>query len=315
MYHIISRGNYRSDVFEAVGAKKAFEECLFEACEKTGWRLHAYVVMSNHYHLALETPQANLVEGMKWLQSTYANRFNRFRSERGHVFQGRYNAIVVEDSRTLGAVGHYIHLNPVNAKMESVATLANYRYGSYRYLTRKAERPPALDGSSVLLAAGQLADSNAGWTCYEAYLTWLMENETARKALGFEKMCRGWALGSAEFKKDLARDLEEKAVRATPERETQELRELQWESLLRACLKKLAVDPALTVRSPKSADWKVAIAAHLRQVTTANLPWITEKLHAGSPQAMSRYVAECKHGRRKKAQKLMNRLQNVKGSV
>jgi len=58
MYHIISRGNYRSDVFEAVGAKKAFEECLFEACEKTGWRLHAYVVMSNHYHLALETPHA-----------------------------------------------------------------------------------------------------------------------------------------------------------------------------------------------------------------------------------------------------------------
>ena len=56
-----------------------------------------YVLMSNHYHLALETPEPNLVEGMRWLQSTFANRFNRFRGERGHVFQGRYNAILIED--------------------------------------------------------------------------------------------------------------------------------------------------------------------------------------------------------------------------
>lgn len=314
-YHVISRGNYRSDVFGTVGAKKAFEECLFEACQKTGWRLHAYVIMSNHYHLALETPRGNLVEGMRWLQSTYANRFNRFRSEQGHVFQGRYTAIVVEDERTLGSVGHYIHLNPVSARLVTVATLGNYRFGSYRYLTRKAERPCALDCNSVLSSAGQLVDNKAGWKCYEAYLTWLTENKAARKGLGFEKMCRGWALGSAEFKKDLARDLGEKFVRPIPERETQELRELQWESMLEACLKKLDVESAVAVRSPKGSDWKVAIAAHLRRETTATLPWITKRLQTGSPQALSRYVAECKHGHRRTAQKLMNRLQNVKGSV
>ena len=85
MYHVINRGNYRADVFETDGAKEAFEGCLYEACAKAGWKLHAFVVMRNHYHLALETPEANLVAGMKWLQSTYANRFNRFRNERGHV--------------------------------------------------------------------------------------------------------------------------------------------------------------------------------------------------------------------------------------
>ena len=67
-YHVINRGNYRADIFQTEGAKKAFEACLFEACAKSGWVLHAHVLMSNHYHLALETPGGNLVAGMHWLQ-------------------------------------------------------------------------------------------------------------------------------------------------------------------------------------------------------------------------------------------------------
>ena len=120
-YHIINRGNYRADVFANQGAAKAFETCLWEACEKTGWRLHAYVIMQNHYHLAVETPQPNLVEGMHWLQSTFATRFNRFRSENGHVFQGRYKAILVEPGPTLAYVANYIHLNPHRAGLLPVA--------------------------------------------------------------------------------------------------------------------------------------------------------------------------------------------------
>src|SRR5512147_1697273 len=89
-YHVINRGNYRADIFKTEGAKAAFEACLFEACEKSNWVLHAYVLMSNHYHLALETPDGNLVAGMQWLQATFANRFNKLRGERGHLFQGRY---------------------------------------------------------------------------------------------------------------------------------------------------------------------------------------------------------------------------------
>ena len=85
-YHVINRGNYRADIFQTEGARAAFEACLFEACEKSNWVLHAFVVMSNHYHLALETPDANLVAGMQWLQATFANRFNRLRGERGHLF-------------------------------------------------------------------------------------------------------------------------------------------------------------------------------------------------------------------------------------
>jgi REP element-mobilizing transposase RayT len=68
VYHVINRGNYRQAVFATDKTKQAFENCLFEACQRHGWRLHAFVVMSNHFHLALETPQGNLISGMQWLQ-------------------------------------------------------------------------------------------------------------------------------------------------------------------------------------------------------------------------------------------------------
>src|SRR5689334_9938924 len=95
VYHVISRGNYRAQVFKDEATKAAFVKCLDEVCEKAGWVVHAWCVMSNHYHVCLQTPRANLVEGMRWLQSTFAIRFNRLRDERGHLFQGRYKALPV----------------------------------------------------------------------------------------------------------------------------------------------------------------------------------------------------------------------------
>ena len=78
---------------------------LGQACEKTGWRIHAWVLMSNHYHLLAETPEANLVAGMKWLQATYTQRYNSRHSIFGHLFQGRYKALVVD-----GAAGNYLEV-------------------------------------------------------------------------------------------------------------------------------------------------------------------------------------------------------------
>lgn len=83
---MINRGNYRSFVFESDGSKRAFEVTLFEACERFGWRLHAYCLMGNHFHLCLSTPEGNLSAGMGWLQGTFAQRFNRFRKAVDHLF-------------------------------------------------------------------------------------------------------------------------------------------------------------------------------------------------------------------------------------
>lgn len=101
IYHVISRGNYRKDLFTQGKNGVAFEESLFEAVERCGWKLYAYVIMSNHYHLAVETPSPNLVAGMKWLQGTFATRFNRWHKEesKGSGLACQYNGSGLMDAR------------------------------------------------------------------------------------------------------------------------------------------------------------------------------------------------------------------------
>ena len=93
MYHVINRGNYRRDLFVNPDEAKAFLETVKETKGRMGWRVHAYALMRNHCHLAIETPEPNLAEGMHWLQGTWANRFNRFRRENGQLFQGRLKGV------------------------------------------------------------------------------------------------------------------------------------------------------------------------------------------------------------------------------
>jgi putative transposase len=127
VYHVINRGNYRQDLFINEGAHLAFERCLFEACEMCGWVLEGYCVMTNHFHLVIRTPEGNLVYGMKWLQSTFANRYHHYRKVHGKLFQGRYKSLIVEEGSYLGALLHYANLNPVRARIVDVAGLRDYR--------------------------------------------------------------------------------------------------------------------------------------------------------------------------------------------
>ena len=96
VYHVMARGNHGRPIFADDLDRKAWLNTLGQACEKTGWRIHAWVLMRNHYHLLVETPEANWVAGMKWLQGTYTQRYSSRDSVFGHSFQGRYQALVVE---------------------------------------------------------------------------------------------------------------------------------------------------------------------------------------------------------------------------
>ena len=209
VYHIINRGNYRQDLFISEGAHLSFEACLFEACEKSEWVLEGFCVMSNHFHLVVRTPKGNLISGMKWLQSTFANRYHRFRKVHGKLFQGRYKSLIVEEDDYLGALLHYVHLNPVRAGMVRVEDLKHYRWSSYWYLQHKAKRPAFMDCTGALEAAGGLTDTPKGRAQYLKYLSWLAEDDVAKKEMAFEKMCRGWALGTKDFKKALLKELED----------------------------------------------------------------------------------------------------------
>ena len=118
-YHVMARGNRRAAIFVDDQDRRFFLKCLAEACEKTGWVVHAWVLMGNHYHLFIQTPEANLVEGMKWLQNTVTRRFNVRHREWGRLFGDRYKAVVIEGDSPhyYETLWDYIHLNPCRAGM------------------------------------------------------------------------------------------------------------------------------------------------------------------------------------------------------
>jgi len=291
-YHVINRGNYRADVFKTAGAKASFEDCLFEACAKSGWLLHAFVVMRNHFHLAIETPAGNLISGMHWLQCTFATRFNRLRGERGHLFQGRYKALLVEDGEPLGLVSHYIHLNPVRARLLSAARLEEYRYSSYWYLRRPRERPPELRLDLVLAATGQLADTPAGWANYRDYLVWQAEEGTAGKSSAYVSLSKGWALGTNGFKAALIQDhVMAATARAWESQGAEEVRQQSWESVCRHALKTLQRTDSDLAAAAKAARWKVALAIFLKERSQASNRWLGQRLNMGSGKYISYLVS------------------------
>src|SRR5947199_9405749 len=117
IYHVMNRGDRREAIFQDDKDRELFLETLGEACEKTDWEVHAYCLMSNHFHLVAETPRANLVAGMKWLLGCYTRSFNRRHQLCGHLFAGRYKSLLIDerDPLYLRTVCDYVHLNPALA--------------------------------------------------------------------------------------------------------------------------------------------------------------------------------------------------------
>lgn len=130
VYHVTSRGNARLPIFEVKHDRQNFLALLQEVAKRFNWLCHAYCLMDNHYHLLVETVDGNLSMGMRHLNGVYTQRFNRQHSRVGHVFQGRYKAILVDRDSYLLELCRYVALNPVRAKM--VKEPGQYRWSSYR---------------------------------------------------------------------------------------------------------------------------------------------------------------------------------------
>lgn len=142
VYHVTSRGNARGAVFLDEGDRGGFLELLARVGASCAWVCHAYCLMGNHYHLVLETPRPNLSLGMRRLNSAYAQSFNARHGRVGHVFQGRYKAILLEKEAHLLEVCRYVVLNPVRARL--VAGAAEWRWSSFRATAGQAPPPPSL---------------------------------------------------------------------------------------------------------------------------------------------------------------------------
>jgi len=116
VYHVTSRGNARRKIYRDDEDREAFLATLAWVAERFGWRCHAYCLMDNHFHLLLETPQPNLSRGMRQLNGVYTQSFNRRHRKAGHLFQGRFKAILAEKDSYLLELARYIVLNPVRTR-------------------------------------------------------------------------------------------------------------------------------------------------------------------------------------------------------
>jgi putative transposase len=128
-YHVMHRGNAGSDIFKSIRDREKFLEYIGKAVERYDIKVHTYCLMTNHYHLLIETPYPNLSQAIKWINVAYVAYFNRKRRRSGHLFQGRFKAVVVDADEYLKHLSRYIHLNPVRARM--VESCKEYPWSSY----------------------------------------------------------------------------------------------------------------------------------------------------------------------------------------
>ena len=152
LYHVTSRGDRREDIYETDADRGAFLDLLGAVCDRCNWVCHAYCLMGNHYHLLIETPDANLSRGMRQLNGMYTRKFNVAHHRVGHVFQGRYKAILVDVDEYLLELSRYIVLNPVRARM--VERPEEWPWSSYIAMGNRRVAPDWLEVDGLLALFG-----------------------------------------------------------------------------------------------------------------------------------------------------------------
>jgi REP element-mobilizing transposase RayT len=283
IYHVMNRGDRREEIFRDEQDRRIFLATLTEACGKTQWQIHAYCLMRNHFHLVLETPEANLVVGMKWLLGVYTKRFNIRHKECGHLFAGRYKALHVEGRGNgyLRTVCDYVHLNPARARLlKGEQPLEDFPWSSFGdYLKPAHQRPVWLRVERLLGEKGIPNDSAAGRREFARLTEQRRREDLAHE---FKPVERGWCLGSEEFRQELLASATE-SLRAThygaERREAQESKALR---LLREEMARLGWDLDALRQAGKGDERKVRLAARLRKETTMSLKWIAQHLEMGS---------------------------------
>ncbi|MDA8412457.1 MAG: transposase [Desulfobacteraceae bacterium] len=148
VYHVTSRGNARADIFDDDNDRQLFLSILGQTVKRFNWLCHAYCLMGNHYHLMIETPEGNLSAGMRHLNGVYTQAYNRVHHKDGHVFKGRFKAVLVEKESHLLELCRYVVLNPVRAHM--VERAEQFPWSSYLPTVGKAVVPEFLTTEWVL---------------------------------------------------------------------------------------------------------------------------------------------------------------------
>ncbi len=303
VYHVMSRGNRLEPVFLTDRDHEVFLDTLGEACDRCGWRVHAFALMGNHYHLLIETPEANLVDGMRRLQGTYTKRFNMRHQLWGHLFQGRYKALVVDpDEDYFSTVASYIHLNPARAKCFDLENggLVDYAWSSYPLYMAPSKRPDWLAVDRALGNLG-LVDNRPGRKEYGRYMQKRVLEITCSEKPGevderWAKIRRGWAYGGDDFRVRMQEMLdgvmEGKRRDSYSGEQVKKHDEREAQRLLSDGLVKLKLDVADLSALKKGDARKKVVAWVIRNNTSVRNEWIVQQLHMGRASNLARYVKE-----------------------
>lgn len=323
-YHVMARGNRREAIFHDDGDRHFFLKTLGEACERTGWRVHAWVLMNNHYHLLLETPEPNLVEGMKWLQNTFTRRINTKHGLWGRVFGDRYKAVLVEGGSPeyFTTLLDYIHLNPARAGLVDFAaggSVLDYEWSSLRqvYATVERKKYPWAEVGAGFEAFG-VKDSAAGRREFVERLDKRAREEAGDAGLvaapqgrdaRLSHLRRGWYWGSREFAEQALEHARELiGTRNNPTYRSGEVRRShdldEAERIVSKGMAALGLAEDSLEETSGSTLEKTVLARAVRNRTSVGLGWIADRLKMGSASNVSRLMARMNATSGKKAKAL-----------
>ncbi|MCB1232373.1 MAG: transposase [Verrucomicrobiae bacterium] len=318
-YHVMARGNRREAIFRDDRDFQAFLDRLDTACRRTGWEIRAFVLMGNHYHLVVHTPEANLVEGMRWLQNAYTRYFNTRHRDWGRVFGDRYKSVLVEEAVSFGGRGtargdylttliDYVHLNPARAGLIQLVekqSMLDYPWSSLAlaYAVAPGKRAAWMDVATGLGLA-QCPDTVAGRRqCVRRLDERAMREQAVAAGAGEAEiegqtlnstLRRGWYWGSEAFREWLLSKAGDGAV-SNPDYRISSLgrdhAEAAAEELVVLGCRELGLDPESDLRRVIYGDHRrMAIAWAIAKRTSVPQNWIVERLGMKSRQNVSQQV-------------------------
>ena len=211
LYHITARGNEKKEIFRSDADRSVFLAILAQAVERYRLILHAYVLMNNHYHLLLETQESNLPLAIRHLNGIYTGYFNRTHRRVGHLFQGRYKAILIEKESYLLELSRYIHLNPIRVKKS--VRLGSYRWSSYLDYIGKRRAPKWLTTEGALSRFGE--NRRRAERAYQIFVEEGMQKGINRP---WDRMVGQAVLGGEKFLRSIQGKIEKGKHREVPDR-------------------------------------------------------------------------------------------------
>lgn len=280
IYHVMARGNARQDIVGDDADRQRLIDGLDKAVHRSGWVLYAFVLMTNHLHLVLKTPRANLSKGMQLLLSSYANWWARRRQAGGHLFQGRFRTELVEDETYLWVLTRYVHLNPVRAGIVARPELWPWSsYPGYAYRSRR------FDWVAYEQLFAAWSGEFGGTDAEASYRRFVKAGISNPPQAPWTQARHKWILGSGRFV-DRLRILIQGRARNDLRRDERVLLGVDLDRVVQTVCRHYGVDRSELARRGSRSPARAALAFLARKYTEATLADLVPVLGVSRPQSV-----------------------------